>query len=48
MSGSGKRDKGKREPQKKAALSLKEKRRLKHEKKNAQAHTGGGGGLLTQ
>ncbi len=32
MSHSGKRDKGKHEPQKKAAHTLKEKRRLKREK----------------
>lgn len=34
MSNSGKKDKGKHEPQKKAAHTLKEKRRLKREKKN--------------
>ncbi|MBX3177900.1 MAG: hypothetical protein KF886_11100 [Candidatus Hydrogenedentes bacterium] len=32
------RDKGKHEPQKKAAHTLKEKRKLKREKKGAQAH----------
>jgi len=35
MGNSGKRDKGKRENQKKAQLSPKEKRRLKKEKKNS-------------
>ena len=34
MSHSGKRDKGKHEPQKKAAHTLKEKRQLKREKRN--------------
>ena len=34
MGDKGKRDKGKRETQKKAQLSPKEKRRLKREKKN--------------
>ncbi len=34
MGDRGKRDKGKREQQKKALLSPKEKRRLKREKKN--------------
>jgi hypothetical protein len=34
MGDSGKKDKGKRENQKKAMLSPKEKRRLKKEKKN--------------
>lgn len=34
MSHSGKRDKGKHEPQKKAAHTLKEKRKLKREKHN--------------
>ena len=34
MGDSGKKDKGKRERQKKAQLSPKEKRRLKKEKKN--------------
>jgi len=34
MGDSGKKDKGKREAQKKAKLNLKEKRRLKKEKKN--------------
>jgi len=34
MGDSGKRDKGKREQQKKAQLTPKEKRRLKREKKN--------------
>jgi len=34
MGDSGKKDKGKRESQKKALLSPKEKRRLKKEKKN--------------
>ncbi len=34
MGDSGKKDKGKREQQKKAQLSLKEKRRLKKGKKN--------------
>ena len=34
MGDTGKRDKGKREQQKKAQLGLKEKRRLKKEKKN--------------
>jgi hypothetical protein len=34
MGDKGKRDKGKREQQKKALLSPKEKRRLKREKKN--------------
>jgi len=32
----GKRDKGKREQQKKAQLSMKDKRKLKREKKNKQ------------
>jgi len=35
MGDSGKKDKGKREKQKKAQLSPKEKRRLKKEKKNS-------------
>jgi len=34
MGDKGKRDKGKREQQKKALLTLKEKRKLKREKKN--------------
>ncbi len=34
MGDKGKKDKGKREQQKKAQLDLKEKRRLKREKKN--------------
>ena len=34
MGDKGKKDKGKREPQKKAQLGLKEKRKLKREKKN--------------
>jgi hypothetical protein len=34
MGDKGKRDKGGREPQKKAQLTLKEKRKLKQEKKN--------------
>ncbi len=34
MGDKGKRDKGKREEQKKALLTLKEKRKLKREKKN--------------
>jgi hypothetical protein len=34
MGDKGSKDKGKREPQKKAQLSLKEKRKLKKEKKN--------------
>ncbi len=34
MGDQGKKDKGKREQQKKAKLSLKEKRQLKREKKN--------------
>jgi len=34
MGDKGKKDKGKREHQKKAQLNLKEKRRLKKEKKN--------------
>lgn len=34
MSDSGKRDKGKHEPHKKAAHTLKEKRKLKREKKD--------------
>ena len=38
MSHSGKRDKGKHEAQKKAAHTLKEKRRLKREKKEMHRH----------
>lgn len=34
MGDMGKKDKGRKEPQKKALLSLKEKRKLKKEKKN--------------
>lgn len=34
MAEKGKADKGRKEPQKKAALTLKEKRKLKNEKKN--------------
>jgi hypothetical protein len=34
MADKGKGDKAKREPQKKAALTLKEKRKLKNDKKN--------------
>ena len=34
MSGSGKRDKGKHEPQKKAAHTMKEKRKMRQEKKH--------------
>ena len=37
MGDTGKRDKGKRETQKKALLSPKEKRKQKQEKKNKQA-----------
>ena len=36
MGDTGKKDKGKREQQKKAALTPKEKRKLKHEKKKSQ------------
>ena len=34
MGDAGKKDKGKREQKKKPKLTIKEKRRLKHEKKN--------------
>jgi len=40
MGDKGKRDKGKREQQKKALLSPKEKRRLKKEKKNKSLYGG--------
>ena len=40
MGDKGKRDKGKRERQKKALLSPKEKRKLKQEKKNKQLTSG--------
>ena len=46
MGDKGKRDKGGREPQKKAQLSPKEKRRLKKEKKNKYLPHGVGGLLL--
>ncbi len=39
MGDKGSRDKGKREAQKKAQLTPKEKRKLKNEKKNKQSRT---------
>jgi hypothetical protein len=40
MGDTGKKDKGKREQQKKAALTPKEKRKLKNDKKHPQSPTG--------
>jgi hypothetical protein len=40
MGDTGKKDKGKREQQKKAVLSPKEKRKLKHQKKGNQSPIG--------
>lgn len=48
MSNSGKRDKGKHEPQKKAAHTLKEKRKLKREKKEAHLHPADAVGKLAE
>jgi hypothetical protein len=41
MADSGKSDKGKKEQKKKAKLTIKEKRKLKHDKKNPPTGIGG-------